>query len=401
MNTGVRHLITGRLHCGRTEYADGLVAVESGRISYAGRRQGFAAEGWPDPYILAPDQTLIAGLVDVHCHGAFGADFPSSDEATVREALTFLHRHGTTTVMASLVTAPRQELLRAAALFSSLTSEGLVAGIHFEGPFLSHHRCGAQNPQWLLEPDLVLAEELIRASDGAGRVMTYAPELEGSQDLIRLLAANGIVPSIGHTDADAVTAEESLRLARRLLRADDDGGGPVPTVTHLFNAMPAIHHRVPGPALACLRLAARGEAIVELIADGTHVDPYMVAAVFELAGATNVALVSDSMAAAGLDDGTYRLGSSEVSVEDGEATLTTTGAIAGGTATMADVLRKAVQAGVDFGDALLAATEVPARILGLSGQIGRLAPGRDADAVVLDGDLTVVDVMRKGVWLTS
>ncbi|MFB0833432.1 N-acetylglucosamine-6-phosphate deacetylase [Arthrobacter halodurans] len=377
-----------------------MLAVEGGRIRHAGPRDGFDPAGWPAPHVLEPGQVLVPGLVDAHCHGGFGADFPSSGEAPVRTALDLLHRHGTTTTVASLVTASEEDLLRAVSLFGSLATEGLVAGIHLEGPFLSHIRCGAQDPQWLRKPDLPLTEELIRVSRGTIRVMSYAPELPGSRELVEFLTAHAVVPSIGHTDADAPTTEMALATARDLLRSGPGRNRDLlPTVTHLFNAMPAIHHRNPGPALASLRLAARGEAIVELIADGTHVDPYMVAAVFELVGADNIALVTDSMAAAGLPDGTYRLGPAEVRVTGAEATLKTTGAIAGGTATMVRVLKEAVEAGVRFGDALRSATVVPARVLGLTGHVGRLAPGLDADAVVLGSDLQVARVMRKGTWI--
>lgn len=203
---------------------------------------------------------------------------------------------------------------------------------------------------------------------------------------------------MGHTDADAHTTETSLAYARKLMLTSENEP-KTPTVTHLFNGMPAIHHRSPGPAAACLRSAVRGEAIVELIADTLHVDPYMVAAVFELVGADNVALVTDSMAAAGLEDGTYQLGPAEVDVNGAAATLRSSGVLAGGTGFMQDLVRGCVAAGVPFGDAVRSATVVPARVCGLSHRVGRLAPGREADAVVLDRDLQVAGVLRRGAWI--
>ncbi|MCH8571631.1 amidohydrolase family protein [Nesterenkonia sp. AY15] len=393
-----RQVILGRIHTGLTEHAEGALAIENERITYAGAREYFDPEGWPVPDVLESGDILVPGFVDTHCHGAFGADFSTSAEEPVRQALAKLHEFGTTTVVASLVTARRDEMLRAAALFGALTIDGSVAGIHLEGPFLSHARCGAQDPQWLMRPDLELTAQLIQASGGTIRAMTYAPELEGAITLVEFLTSLGVVPSIGHTDADASTTEASLAHARQGMAASR-GIGTLPTVTHLFNGMPTIHHRSPGPAMACLRAAARGEAVIELIADTLHLDPYTVESVFELVGADNIALVTDSMAAAGLDDGTYRLGPATVHVNDAAATLSSSSAIAGGTAFMRDIFRNTVRAGVPFDHALRSATVVPAHTHGLSERVGRLASGLHADAVILNDDLNVARVLRRGTWI--
>ncbi len=400
MNHQQRSVFAGELNTGVAHYASGIVAVDDGVIAYAGERSGFSLDGWPDPVVLDPGQILVPGFVDVHCHGGFGTDFSSSSESSVREGIHQLHQNGATTLAASLVTASREDLLRGLTLFATLTAEGLVAGSHLEGPFLSHCRCGAQDPQWLREPDVELMRELLDAAQGTLRTMTYAPELPGSTQLLELLVEHDVLPSLGHTNADAVTAAQSLAHVRELLAEHpQESQRRVPTVTHLFNGMPPIHHRAPGAALACLRDAAQGRAIVELIADGHHVDPFMITTTFELAGADNIALITDSMAAAGLDDGIHRLGSSEVRVSDGQATLTSNGAIAGGTATMSDVLRTTIAAGVPFNDAIRSATVVPAGILGLSHRVGSLRAGMDADVVVLDAQYEVTGVMRKGKWI--
>ena len=378
---------------------DAAVAVDGGVIAYAGPQDGLDIRPEDDVIELAAGEVMVPGLVDLHCHGAYGVDFSRADASAIREAVGRLHRAGTTTVTASLVTDEPESLLRQLALLADLAEDGVVAGIHLEGPFLSEARCGAQDPRWLLAPDLELARELVLAGRGWLRTMTYAPELPGAGGLVELLVANGVTPSLGHTACTAEQADESLKLAARLLAAP--GGDAVrPTVTHLFNGMDPIHHRAPGAVTACLRAAKAGNAAVELIADGTHLDPYLVAAMFDLLGAGNIALVTDSMAAAGLADGQYRLGPAEVLVQDGVARVAATGSIAGGTAAMADLVRNAVQAGVSLPAAVRAAAGVPAGVLGRGQDLGSLIPGAAADLLVLNEALVPVRVMRRGSWLS-
>lgn len=399
---GQRVILRGRIVSDGDSLADGLVAIADGRIVHAGPAAGFsdpAFEGL-EPTPLPEGAILIPGLVDIHCHGGDGGDFPSGQEDSARTAIAFLHRSGTTSLLASMVTASREDLLRGIGLYVGLTEEGLLEGIHLEGPFLSEARCGAQNPAFLLSPDLEFAEELILAASGKLRTMTYAPELPGAAELVDLLTTHGVVPSLGHTDSDDATAAASLAAARDgLAAAGFDGSTSRPTVTHLFNGMRPIHHRDPGPVTACLRAAQAGRAAVELIADNTHLDPRTTLTVFDLVGSANVLLVTDSMAAAGLSDGHYMLGPSPVTVADGVATLDTTGSIAGGTATLLQVVQRTVAAGVPLADAVRSATAVPADVLGLDDEVGSLRRGLRADVVVLDADLQLHRVMRQGEWL--
>ncbi|WP_425862389.1 N-acetylglucosamine-6-phosphate deacetylase [Arthrobacter sp. TWP1-1] len=385
----------------------GLLAIEGDRIVYAGRADHFDEPGFDADEMdaanvisLPAGQRILPGLIDVHNHGGNGGDFPSGDEASARVAVDFLHRAGTTTLLASMVTASPEDLLKGIGVYANLTDEGLLAGIHLEGPFLSHARCGAQNPAFLLDPDMDLTVALIEAGRGAITTMTYAPELPGAEELVDLLTNHGITPSLGHTNCDTVTAAESLEQAREGMdSAGFDGVSGRPTVTHLFNGMPPMHHRSPGPVAACLRIASAGNAAVELIADNTHLDPETVKTVFALVGASNILLVTDSMAAAGLADGQYMLGPSPVTVENGVATLDATGSIAGGTATLLDVVRLTTAAGVDFTDALMSATAVPAAVLGLTDEVGSLRRGLRADVLIVDDKLALQRVMRAGQWL--
>jgi N-acetylglucosamine-6-phosphate deacetylase len=390
-------LLTGTLLTDGTTVPDGAVAMMDGRIAYAGPRAGLDSAALPSlrDLQLPRGSLLLPGLVDLHCHGAAGGDFPGGDAAAARTAVEFLHRSGTTTLLASLVTAPREDLVRSARELKVLAEEGLIAGLHAEGPFLSHARCGAQDPRFLLDPDLGFLAELAGAAGGHLRTMTYAPELAGAADLVQAMVAHGVVPSLGHTDADTRTTADSLTHAADLLAASGTGGAR-PTVTHLFNGMPPLHHRSPGPVAACLRLAAAGRVAVELVADGVHLDPETVRMVFALAGAANVALVTDSMAATGLPDGEYELGPAGVVVRDGEARLRGSGALAGGTATLLDVVRRTIAAGVDAAETVLSATAVPAAVLGLSGEVGSLRTGLRADVVVVDSGFRPALVLRRG-----
>ncbi|WP_041684544.1 N-acetylglucosamine-6-phosphate deacetylase [Renibacterium salmoninarum] len=381
---------------------DGVLAVEGDRISYAGPAAGFVPDAGAEETRLPEGSLILPGLIDVHNHGAVGGDFPGANETAARKAIDFLHRAGTTTLLASMVTASEQDLLRGIELYVQLSKEGLIAGIHLEGPFLSEARCGAQDPDFLKAPDLHLAQRLIDAGEGKILTMTYAPELEGAESLVDFLTSHGVTPSLGHTDSNTQTAAASLtRVREGLESAGFDGNSGRPTVTHLFNGMPPMHHRSPGPVAACLRIARAGGAAVELIADNTHLDPQTVLMVFELVGAKNIILVTDSMAATGLADGKYSLGPADVTVSGGVATLDTTGSIAGGTATLIEVVKRTVDAGVSLESAVLSATAVPARLLGLSDEVGGLRRGLRADVVILAPQMNVRLVMRSGIWLES
>lgn len=395
-----RYALSGRLVSNGTETPEGIVAVEGNRIMFAGNATEFAFLEDSAEYELrtTPAGTIITpGLIDLHCHGAVGGDFPSGDPVAIAKAIDFLHRSGTTTLLASLVTADRGDMLASARVLSEFAMRGDIAGIHAEGPYLSEVRCGAQDPAFLSDPEPDFIDALIDASAGQLRTMTYAPERNNSDALLEQLVSQGIVPSLGHTDADAATVTSSLELAREeLSSAGVDGFTERPTITHLFNGMPSLHHRAPGPVAACLELAAAKKIIVELIADGVHLDPLTVRTVFNLVGAESIALVTDSMAAAGLADGSYALGPAQVTVSNGEARLDSNGSLAGGTATMLDVLRSAVSGGVPLKEALISATRVPAEVLGLSDEAGQLHQGFVADLLLLDESLNLLEVIRNG-----
>lgn len=409
--TGSPRVLAGRVVTPTGMLEDGVVVVRGDRLEWVGDRAGAAAAGYAD--VPGGDgATILPGLVDLHDHGGGGSSFP--DAASVDEARVasreHLH-HGTTSLVASLVTAPREVLLARVATLAGLAEEGEIVGIHLEGPFLSEVRCGAQNPHDMLDGDPDLVRAIAAAARGHLRTMTVAPEVPGvvgPGGVIETLVEVGAVPSIGHTDATTEQTDAAIAAGVAALAAAGRPGARL-TATHLFNGMRPLHHREPGPVAACLAAAARGEMVVELIADGTHlvhgtirsvvelVGPHVGAggAVGEVAGPDAVALVTDAMAAAGMPDGAYELGPMRVTVAGGVARLSEGGSIAGGTYHLLDVVRETVAAGVPLVDAVRAASWTPAGVLGLEDR-GGLVAGRRADVVVTDVDLQVRDVLRAG-----
>jgi N-acetylglucosamine-6-phosphate deacetylase len=354
----------------------GSVRVEGDRI----------AELAPGPG--GPDRIIAPGFVDLHCHGGGGHTFTTGDPAAARAAAAFHLRHGTTTLCASLVSSPYPLMRAATEAFAPLVADGVLAGIHFEGPYLSPARCGAQNPAHLRDPSTEELETLIELGGGAVRMVTLAPERDGALAAIRLLAGHRVVAAVGHTDA---SYEQTLAAVA--------AGATV--ATHLCNAMRPVHHREPGPIVALLGAES---VVCELIADGVHLHDGMLGFTARTAPG-RTALVTDAIAAAGMPDGRYQLGGQSVMVAGRVARLATAdgspGAIAGSTLSMDAALRRAVGAGVPLVDAVRMAATIPARVLGLAGTVGALAPGLRADLVELDADLRVVRVMRAGGWVSS
>ncbi len=383
---------------------DGALVLDGATIAWVGSAT-LVPEPWRGALPAPTADTLLPGLVDVHCHGGGGASFP---DATTSEEIAVAAgehlRHGTTSLVASLVTASADVLVERAALLAEAVDAGTLVGIHAEGPFLSHERRGAQSPAHLVAGDPDLVRRLAEAARGHLVTMTVAPEVPGivapPDDVMAALVAAGALPSIGHTDGSAEQVEAAIARADALLSADPHAPLSRPTATHLFNGMRPLHHRDPGPIAACLAAAARGALVVELVADGTHLADATVRSVFDLLGPDAIVLVTDAMAAAGMPDGDYRLGPMSVRVAGGVARIVeadgTATAIAGGTAHLLDVVRCTVRAGLPLVDAVRAASSTPAGVLG-RGDLGALAPGRRADVVVVDADLRPMRVLRGGV----
>ncbi|MFT4245693.1 MAG: amidohydrolase family protein [Micrococcaceae bacterium] len=339
---------------------------------------------------------IVPGFVDIHNHGGYGGDFPSGDETASRKAVDFHHRSGSTSIQASTVTADKETLLSTLATMAKLAEEELIEGIHLEGPFISIDKCGAQDPRYIIEPDMEMVDEMVKVSKGYLNTMTYAPEKNGAHELVKHLIKNDVTPSLGHTSTEVVDAITSLETIAKAY----EGTYKVPTTTHTFNAMPPINHRDPGPIPPCMSKASKGNMVLELIADGTHINLTVIKAMFDSVGAENIALITDAMAAAGLKDGEYKLGPQDVIVKDSVARLKRDGAIAGGTSTLHSQIQLNAKNGMALEELILSATAVPARIIEqsrkLERKIGTLSTDAYADIVILDKDLELRQVIRRG-----
>ncbi|MFH8789966.1 N-acetylglucosamine-6-phosphate deacetylase [Streptomyces roseoverticillatus] len=364
--------------------------VEDGRVTVEGRR--IAANESAEQATLdlsGKGYWIVPGFVDMHVHGGGGASFSAGDPEEALTAIRTHRAHGTTTMVASTVTGDLDDLARQAAALSELTEQGDLAGIHFEGPFISPHRCGAHQPELLRDPHPADVRKLVDAARGAARMMTLAPELAGGLESVRLLADHGVIAAVGHTDSSYEATLDAI-----------EAGATV--ATHLFNAMPSLMHRAPGPIAALLE---DDRVTVELINDGTHLHPAVLELAFARAGADRVAFITDAMGAAGMSDGMYPLGPMSVEVKDGVARIAdgpTAGSIAGSTLTLDTAFKRAVTIDeLPVGDAVRALSATPARLLGVADRVGSLEPGKDADLVILDASYDLVGVMRKGDWVVK
>ncbi|AWZ04994.1 MULTISPECIES: N-acetylglucosamine-6-phosphate deacetylase [unclassified Streptomyces] len=383
--------MSGSAHVARSTVLSGADVVLPTGIVKGGRLivDGERIAGSADENAAVVDLTgclVVPGFVDMHNHGGGGASFTSGTAEEVLKGVRTHREHGTTTLVASTVTGDLDELARRAGLLSELTQQGDIAGIHFEGPFINPCRKGAHKEDLLRDPDPAEVRKLIDASHGAARMFTLATELPGGLDSVRLLAEHGVIAAIGHTDS---TYEQTLEAI--------DAGATV--ATHLYNAMPGLEHRAPGPIAALLE---DERVTVELINDGTHLHPAMLELAFHHAGAHRVALITDAMDAAGFGDGIYHLGPLEVEVKEGVARLVEGGSIAGSTLTLDTAFKRSVTLDkLPVESVVQAISANPAKLIGVYDQVGSLEPGKYADLVVLDSAFDVKGVMRRGEWIVN
>jgi N-acetylglucosamine-6-phosphate deacetylase len=400
---------------------DGTVVMDGGTIRWCGPTSDLPA-GLDAGIRQVP--LILPGLVDVHCHGAVGQTF-SADAEGARLAAAHHAAEGTTSVLASLVSAPSGVLLEQIAVLRDLVQDGTLAGLHLEGPFITKSMCGAQDPAAIIDGDPALLEQWLEAGRGTVLSLTLAPETPRFDELVRLCRDYGVVPSLGHTNATAELTRKVLAGVSGAVRGGGAGAGAgqaAPwSATHLFNRMPPLGHRAAGPIAVLLQAAEKspGQVVLELIADGVHLDPEIVRMVFSLVGPGSIALITDAMAAAGVSDGRYTLGSQDVLVRDGVARLAPAGAeaaageepgaIAGATSFLLENVRRCVQWGIPLADAVAAASSTPARLMGLDRSrtgrgatgVGAIAVGYRADVLVATDELELLQAYRAGTLQTA
>jgi N-acetylglucosamine-6-phosphate deacetylase len=360
--------------------------LSPGWIRVTGDRIDAVGAGAPGPSSAVdpvPGTWVVPGFVDAHVHGGAGGSYTTASAEDARRAAALHRRHGTTSTMASVVTAPLEEMAGAVRTLAGLVAEGVLAGIHLEGPWLNPIRCGAQSPRDMRTPDPAELERLLAPGDGAVRMVTLAPELPGGLELVGRAAEAGLVVAVGHSDATATEAQEAFAAGAT-------------HVTHLFNGLRPLHHREPGVAGAAL---AHPAVTCELICDGVHVHDVAVALAARAAGAERLLAITDAMAAAGMGDGTYSLGPMTVVVRGDVAELEDGSSLAGSVLTMDRAFQRLVrEVGLSVEQTVAMTAGTPARVLGLD-DVGAVAPGRRADLVVLDDALELRAVMAAGAWL--
>ncbi len=370
-------LVHGRIFTPHRIIDDGCIVVRNGLIAAVGRRSEITPPADAEVIDVAGMQ-IIPGLIDLHLHGIEGQDVSGGDISVISEALA---KHGVTSFVASLVAAPHNELVDAiehlVAGCNALPGAKMV-GIHLEGPYISPNQAGALNPRFFRLPNQGEAMELLRAGRGKIRIMTIAPELEGASQLISWLSSQGVVPSIGHSDASFEQVASAVK-------------NGLQHATHLFNAMRQFHHREPGAVGAVLD---HNEITAEIIADGHHVHPAAIRLLLRLKGVDRVCLVSDAMPLAGLAPGIYTWLGKKVTIDDATARLQNR-TLAGSITPLNVALRNLIElTGIPFEIALRTASSTPARVLSLNS--GVIEVGKDADIVVLDSTFRARTTLVQG-----
>jgi N-acetylglucosamine-6-phosphate deacetylase len=380
-----------RIFTPQREIRDGVVIVEGSRISAVGARNEISVPAGAKR-IDASGITLIPGFVDVHVHGAGGHDVMEATPAALDAVATTLARGGTTSFLATTVTAAPDALCASAAgiakYIAAQTQNGApvnqraeILGIHFEGPFISPARRGVHPVEWIAAPSLALFVRMIDAAAGTARIITLAPEIPGGIELVDAARKAGIVAALGHTDATYEQAIDAIAHGAR-------------HAAHVFNAMRPFSHRETGVLGAVL---TSSQVTAELIADGVHVDEAAMKLLLN-SKPGGVILVSDGTSATGMPDGKYRLGNFDVQVTGG-VVRNFEGKLAGSALTLDRALRNIVALGIPLDEAVRMLTLYPAKLLGVESRKGSIAAGADADLVFLNSDLQISKVVTRGIGL--
>lgn len=336
------------------------------------------AEYQDDEKVIDAEGLLVLpGLVDIHSHGAAGEDFSDGNPEGLKKILRYERSCGITSYCPTSMTFPKERLRQIfASIKGAQTEEGAkVVGINMEGPFLDPAKKGAHVEKWIAAPDVAFVRELNQDVDGLVRLVTLAPNMDGAEEFIKEMHEEVCI-SLGHTAADYDCASRAMKLGAH-------------HVTHLYNAMQPFGHRAPGLIGAAMD---DPECMVELICDGYHIHPSAIRAAFRLFGPERVILISDSMRATGMENGTYELGGQEVTVKDRKAVLKD-GTLAGSATNLYGCMCKAVEFGIPLEQAIMAATANPARSIGIFDRVGSIRIGKQADLLLASENLELKRVI--------
>jgi len=385
MSTTLVH--AGRAFTPTTEIPDAAILIRDGVIESVSPRGAITLPTGARETI-ATDKTATPGFLDVHIHGAGGHDVMEGTGDALKAVASTLAAHGTTSFLATTVTASPDSICRSAEgvahyIARQHQTDGRraeILGIHFEGPFINSVRRGVHPPEFIKLPSAELLEQFIHAAKGNAQILTIAPELLGAMPCIDAAREAGLVVAIGHTDATYEQARAAIAHGAH-------------HAVHVYNAMRPFSHRDSGVIGAVLTTP---EVTAELIADGVHVDETAMRLLLQAKGAGGVVLISDGIAATGMPDGKYMLGTFEVTVSGGVC-RNAEGKLAGSTLTLDRALRNIVNLGTPLGDALRMLTLNPATLLGIEFKKGSLRPGADADLLLLDDALNITQVWTRGI----
>lgn len=363
---------------GRVFQEDGTFAEKD--LYIEGKRFVSTKEEVIDQEVIdAKGMMVLPGLVDVHSHGAAGHDFSDGDVEGLKEILRYEKAHGITSYCPTSMTLPKDDLLKIFGTIEAIKDEPeaeVIAGVNMEGPFIDPIKKGAQAEENIVAPNAEFFRACNAASGGKIRLVTLAPNMPGSLEFIKEVS-DEVMVSIGHTTADYDTALAAMKAGAH-------------HVTHLYNAMLPFAHRNPGVIGAAFD---DPECRMELICDGYHIHGAVVRATFSMMGSERMVLISDSMMATGMPNGTYSLGGQAVWMKDGKATLTDGETIAGSATNLYDCMRKAVSFDIPLADAIFAATRNPAQSIGIYDEVGSIAPGKKAHVLLVDDELNLKQVI--------
>ena len=388
----IKAILAGTIYTPTEEITNGVILIDGNRIARVGPREQVKVPAGAT-VVDNQDRIVVPGFIDIHIHGAAGSDLMEATTEAASAVGMYLARHGTTSYLATTVTASLDRTLHALRSLGEIIrsqqsghggTERITGaqpvGIHIEGPFLAAKKRGAHPVSQLRKPSLEIAERLLDAAGSTARIFTLAPELEGALTVLEFVRSRGVRIGLGHSNATYEEAERAIAAGAS-------------HAVHVFNAMRPFAHRDSGIIGAVL---TDNRVTAELICDGVHVEAAAIRLLVNAKGVERIVLVSDSSSGAGMPDGNYRLGNFTIHVAGGVC-RTVEGNLAGSTITLDAALRNLVSfTGFSYQQCLPATTLTPARILGLEKQKGVIAPGADADFAILDRNYHVTQTYVRG-----